>query len=133
MLSVLIVDDELLFCEMMSDFLKKKGYKVRTSQSGIEALKLVEDEKPDIVLLDLLMPEMTGEAVLKELKKRYPDLPVLMVTVFSSEKKALELLRQGAVDYITKPIDFYYLEKYLSTWEKFPMTESSRLDDPLTI
>ena len=79
------------------------------------------------------MPEMSGEDVLKEIKKRYPNLPVLMVSVFSSEKKALELLRQGAVDFITKPIDFYYLEKYLSTWEKFPMTEPSRLDDPLTI
>ena len=117
MFSVLTVDDEILICEIIADFLKKRGYKVKISQSGEEALKMIEDEKPDIVLLDLNMPGMGGEATLREIKKRYYDIPVIMISMIDNEYKALELLNAGASDYVPKPIDFLYLEKNLSAWE----------------
>ena len=117
MFSVLTVDDEISICETIADFLKTKGYKVKISQSGEEALEMIEDEKPDIILLDLNMPGMGGEATLREIKKRYYDVPVIMISMIDDENKALELLNAGASDYVPKPIDFLYLEKNLSAWE----------------
>jgi len=117
MLSILTVDDEVMICDMIAEVLKNKGHAVRISQSGEDALRSIEEDKPDIVLLDLNMPGMGGEATLREIKRRYHNLPVIIVTVNTSLNKALELLREGASDYITKPIDFNYLEKNFSTWE----------------
>ena len=117
MFKILTVDDDVMICDVISDFLEGKGYHVKTAKSGEEALLLIEKERPDLVLLDMIMPGMGGEATLKEIKNRYLDLPVIMVTVMTDEKKALNLLAEGASDYITKPIDFKYLEKNLSIWE----------------
>ncbi|MGA1790621.1 MAG: response regulator [bacterium] len=116
MFNVLTVDDDVMICDVLSDFLKGKGYEVRAAHSGEEALELIAKKKPDIVLLDMVMPGMGGEATLKEIKKQYIDLPVIMVTVMTDEKKALHLLAEGATDYVTKPIDFKYLEKNLAIW-----------------
>lgn len=117
MLSILTVDDEIVICEMIAEFLTKKGYKVRRCCSGEEALKLIDDERPDLVILDLIMPGIGGEATLKKIKELYHNLPVIILTTLNSGKKAMELLNQGASDYFTKPIDLYFLEKNLSIWE----------------
>lgn len=117
MFNILTVDDDIMICDVLADFLKGKGYNVQTAHSGEEALEIIAKEKPDIVLLDIVMPGMGGEATLKVIKERYIDLPVIMVTVMTDEKKALNLLTEGATDYITKPIDFKYLEKNLAIWE----------------
>ncbi|MGA1791635.1 MAG: response regulator [bacterium] len=118
MLSVLLIDDELAICELMYDFLNRKGYRIRTSQSGKEVFRLIDAEKPDIIFLDLMMPDMTGEDILMRIKKDYPDIPVIIITALNDSKKAIELLVQGASDYLTKPFDLFYIEKYLSTWEE---------------
>ena len=131
MLSILTIDDEWAICELMHDYLKKKGYRIRTSQSGQEALRLIDDERPDIVFLDLMMPDMTGEDILKKVKKRYPDLPVIVLTGLGCEKKAIELLSQGAFDVITKPINFCRIEQYLSFWAKLSH-EDRTAKHPLT-
>jgi DNA-binding response OmpR family regulator len=115
MFNILTVDDDIMICDVLTDFLKGKGYNVRTAHSGEEALESIAKEKPDIVLLDIVMPGMGGEATLKVIKERYIDLPVIMVTVMTDEKKALNLLTEGATDYITKPIDFKYIEKNLAS------------------
>lgn len=117
MFSILTVDDEVEICKMIASFLKPKGYEVRISHSGEKALEMIADEKPDIILMDLNMPGMGGESTLREIKKRYCDIPVIMVTVIDNEKKATELLNEGASDYITKPINFDYLEKIISSLE----------------
>jgi DNA-binding response OmpR family regulator len=117
MFSILTVDDEVDICKMIASFLKPKGYEVRISNSGEKALEMIADEKPDVILMDLNMPGMGGETTLKEIKKHYSDLPVVMVTVIDDEKKAAELLHEGASDYITKPINFNYLEKIISSLE----------------
>jgi len=122
MFKILAVDDDMMICDVISDFLKGRGYNVKTAQSGEEALQLIDKERPDLVLLDMMMPGMGGEATLKEIKERYLDLPVIMVTVMTDEKKALNLLAEGASDYITKPIDFKYLEKNLSIWESLKVS-----------
>jgi len=118
MLSILTVDDEIAFCKMIDRFLANKGYKARSSQSGKAALKSIDREKPDVVLLDLIIPDINGEEILMKIKKDYPDLPVIIITGINDSKKAIELLVQGASDYLTKPVDLSYIEKYLSTWEK---------------
>jgi len=113
MLHVLTVDDEIDFSKTIARFLEKKGYKVSICKSGESALKMISEERPDIVLLDLNMPGMGGEAALGEIKQLYQDLPVLIVTAIAEKEKAVKLLMEGASDYISKPIDFAYLEKYL--------------------
>ena len=120
MLHVLTVDDEIDFSETIARFLEKKGHKVSTCISGEKALKMISEERPDIVLLDLNMPGMGGECALSEIKQRYQDIPVLIVTAFFEMEKAVKLLMEGASDYISKPIDFAYLEKYLSTLDSLP-------------
>jgi len=118
MLSILIVDDEVSICDEIGGYLKRKGYAVRTSQSGEDALELICQEKPDIVLLDLFMPGMGGEATLEEIKVQFPNMPVIIITVDPHCDTALKLLKKGASDYFTKPFDYYLLEKILSTWKK---------------
>ena len=123
MFSILTVDDEVDICKMIASFLKPKGYEVRISNSGEKALEMIADEKPDIILMDLNMPGMGGETTLKEIKKHYANLPVVMVTVIDNEKKAMELMDEGASDYITKPINFDYLGKIISSLESIRNTD----------
>ncbi|MBN2373495.1 response regulator [bacterium] len=117
MFTVLTVDDESMICEMIGSFLESKGYAVKTALSGEAAMNVIDQGVPDLILLDMIMPGMGGDAILKEIKSHYKDLPVIMVTAVTDEKKALKLLEEGASDYITKPIDFEYLEKNLSVWK----------------
>ena len=117
MFTVLTVDDEYMICETIANFLKSKGYAVKSAFSGEEAMKLIHEVTPDLILLDMVMPGMGGDAVLREIKKQYKDLPVVMVTAVTDEKKVIKLLEEGASDYITKPINFEYLEKNLSVWK----------------
>ena len=117
MFTVLTVDDESMICEMIANFLEPKGYAVKSAFSGEEAIKVISEGMPDLILLDMVMPGMGGDAVLKEIKMHYKDLPVIMVTAVTDEKKAVKLLEEGASDYITKPINFEYLEKNLLVWK----------------
>lgn len=117
MYTILTVDDEVMICNMLSKFLQRLGYEVKSANSGEEAIELINKEKPDLILLDLKMPGMGGKATLKEIKKQHNDLPVIMVTGMLDEEEATELLDEGAADYITKPIDFQYLEKNLQVWK----------------
>ena len=123
MLSVLTIDDEVEICDMISEFLTSKGFKVRTSQSGEEGIKLISSEKPDIVLLDLMMPGMSGESVLRHIKEHYHDLPVIIVSGVNTPNKIIELLEEGASDFINKPINLMHLEHHLLVWEDYQRHE----------
>ena len=81
------------------------------------ALEVIDREKPGLVLLDMVMPGMGGEATLKEIKKRYIDLTVLMVTVMTDKILALKLIEEGASGFISKPVDLDFLEKNVSIWK----------------
>ncbi len=100
---VLVVDDDVDMADTCRRLLEKQGYQVRTAQSGAVALEVIAEESPDVVLTDVRMPGMEGDELLKQVKKRRPDLPVIMMTGFGSIQDAVAALKIGATDYITKP------------------------------
>lgn len=108
---ILVVDDEVKECELLKRFLERKGYEVITSSSGMHALETVKSKKPDIILLDVLMPEMDGIAVLKRIREFDKDVCIIMVTVVNDKSTGTEALKSGADEYITKPVDLNYLDK----------------------
>jgi DNA-binding NtrC family response regulator len=110
---ILVVDDEINVIRLLQKFLTSKDYDVCTAVDGRMAIEKVRELKPQIVLLDILMPGMSGVDTLKEIKKLEPDTVVIMVTAVSDEEIAKNSLRLGAFDYITKPINLDYLETCL--------------------
>lgn len=112
---ILIVDDEHDFCEVLRDFLMVKGYEIAVAHNGEEALAAYMQENPDVVLLDIQMPGKDGLQVLRELKALDQGANVIMVTVIQDDEIAKQAMAEGAVDYITKPIDRDYLELALIT------------------
>ena len=107
MARILVVDDEELNRDMLSRRLTKKGYEVTLAESGAEALRQVDDQDFDLVLLDIRMPGMDGNEVLEALRKTYSplQLPVIMVTAEVDSSTMVKSLGLGADDYVTKPID----------------------------
>ena len=99
---VLAVDDELGILRLITLELTAQGFRVITASSGDEALALAEAQRPDIVLLDVVMPEMTGHEVLRALRERAP-VPVILVTARDREADKVRGLELGADDYIVKP------------------------------
>ena len=110
MSKILVVDDEVKACELLKRFLEKKGYEVITSNNGEDALEKVKNKKPDVMLLDIRMPGMGGIEVLKRVREFDKYVGIIMVTAVKEEKIGKEALKSGADEYITKPIDFDYLE-----------------------
>ncbi len=104
---VLVVDDHALNLELLRQDLGEAGYRVSTARSGPEALAQIEREPPHIVLLDIMMPVLSGLEVLRRLRATpaTADLPVILVTAKSQSRDVVEGLRAGANDYVTKPID----------------------------
>ena len=112
---VLIVDDEPDFCDALRDFLRSKGFEVAIALSGEEALRAYMREKPDVVLLDIQMPGMDGLETLRELKVLDPGANAIMVTAIEDDEFVKRAMVEGALDYITKPVDHDYLVLALLT------------------
>jgi DNA-binding NtrC family response regulator len=100
---ILVVDDEESMCNFMEIMLRKEGYTVSTAQSGEAAVALIDQESPDLVISDIMMPEMSGIELLVEAKKRHEKLHFVVMTAFASVDSAVDALKRGADDYITKP------------------------------
>lgn len=100
---ILVIDDENSMCEFMKIMLGKEGYEVDAEQSGKRAIQRVSEKPYDMIIADLMMPEMSGLQVLDEIRESKPDLPFLVMTAFASVETAIEALKKGASDYITKP------------------------------
>lgn len=100
---ILIIDDEDLFREDLASILDQHGYKCRTARTGEAGLVLAEEFSPDVVLCDVVLPEMGGVEVLGELGERAPGTSVIMITAYGSVETAVEAFRKGAVDYVMKP------------------------------
>ena len=111
---VLVVDDEEGICEILEKFLAAKEYEVHTAFDGNEALEKVKEVKPQIVLLDVTLPGIDGLQVLEQIKKLDPDIGVVMVTGSSDHEQARKAFDLGAYDYVTKPVDFGYLDYVIS-------------------
>ena len=103
---VLVVDDEKDFVEMLSLRLKEEGEKVTPAYSGKECLETLEEKEIDVVILDIKMPGMDGIETLKEIKKRFPLVEVIMLTGHGTAETAVEGMKLGASDYLLKPADF---------------------------
>ena len=102
--AVLIVDDEATIIESLKGILSDDGFEVIHAFNGYEALKKIEIESPDIVLLDIWMPGMDGIETLKEIKKIAPNLPVVMITGHGTIESAVDATKSGAYDFLEKPL-----------------------------
>lgn len=101
MKNILITDDDIHIGNMLEDILTREGYGVMRAYSGTEALMLLKSRRPDLVLLDLMLPGMNGEEVLSNVK----DIPIIVVSAKAGISDKVNLLLSGAVDYVTKPFD----------------------------
>ncbi len=100
--TILVVDDEKPIADILQFNLIKEGYKVICAYDGDEALKKVEEEQPDLMLLDIMLPKRDGMEVCREVRKKY-DFPIIMLTAKGSEIDKVLGLEMGADDYVTKP------------------------------
>jgi len=100
---ILIVDDSQTILTLMKEFLEGEGYNTITAKSAQDTLSLLDKEKPDLVIMDIKLPDMDGLDALIELKNRYPKLSVMMMTAYGTTQTAIEAMKRGAYDYITKP------------------------------
>ena len=132
MIKVLLADDNSKY---LKDALPFYGYEVKTALDGVEALKVLEKEDIDIVLLDVMMPNMDGWQTLKAIRSKYKHLPVIMLTAVSEDQKMIYGLKNGADDYIIKP---FILPNLLARMEavlrrvKKPVVKSKPSLNPLT-
>ncbi|MEM6732460.1 MAG: response regulator, partial [Myxococcota bacterium] len=100
---ILVVDDEEGMREMLTMTLRRRGYDVHTASHGREALEVLGAQPVDIVLSDVRMPELDGLALLQEIKRSHVPVVVLMMTAFAELDTAVEALKLGAADYVSKP------------------------------
>ena len=112
---LVIVDDEVDIREFAKNFFKKRDISVFTAKGGKEALRIIEEEKPDLVLLDVRMEEMNGVAVLRELRSKNNKVKVIMVTGVEDEETIKQATGLGIRGYIHKPLILDELEKIVFT------------------
>lgn len=103
MIEILVVDDDQYLREGMAEVLERAGFAVSLAADGEIALALIGRQKFDLVLLDLVMPGLGGMEVMRRLREKLPRLPIIMVSAFATVENAVEAMRQGAQDYVTKP------------------------------
>ena len=102
---ILIAEDEKAQRDLLEGFLKKEGFSVGTASNGRQAIEKIGGAFFDIAFLDYKMPELDGLQTLREIRKRFPDLPVVMMTAYGTVETAVASMKEGALDYLTKPID----------------------------
>lgn len=102
---ILMVDDEPNMRALFKKILAKEGYQIETASSGEEAVKLLDKEPVDLVISDLKMDEMDGLQLLRKVKERMPDIPVILLTAFGTIESAVMAMKEGAFDYLTKPVN----------------------------
>ena len=113
--TVLIVDDEKVVRDGCRRVLTGKGYEISTAENGQQALEILAAQEIDILLLDLKMPVMGGEEVLEKTRDVYPDIPVIVITGHGTVDTAVECMKKGAYDFITKP---FQIDQFLITVER---------------
>ena len=102
---ILLVDDEKDFLDVMSERIQARGMDVTTAESAEKALESVESGGYDAIILDLMMPGMDGLQTLKAIKKKNPDLQVILLTGHATVEKGIEAMKLGAMDFLEKPAD----------------------------
>jgi bidirectional [NiFe] hydrogenase diaphorase subunit len=110
---ILVVEDEAIMRDSLRDWLTESGYQVATVENGEEALKTITEQDFGLLILDLRLPGKDGLRVLKEARTRRPELRGIIITAYPSLETAVEAMKGGAVDYLSKPIDLNQLEKLI--------------------
>ena len=124
--NILVVDDVPANLTLLAGMLKEKGHRVRPVPSGKLALKAVENEPPDLILLDITMPEMNGFEVCKTLKAdtRFRDIPIIFISALTETLDKVQAFSSGGVDYVTKPFQFDEVEARVETHLKLHRYQS---------
>lgn len=112
---ILIVDDDAGVLKMLGTFLGRKGFMVHSAESGKDALRILAQNPPELILLDVNMPEMDGITTLKKIREVNAKIPVIMITGLQEENIAREAVSLGAYAYVVKPFDLNYLAMTVST------------------
>ena len=115
---ILIVDDEPNICLILQAALERAGFAVSTTPSAEDAVKLISGQQYELIISDVMMPGMTGVELLKHLNETSQNIPVLLMTAYGTIQGAVDAMRLGAVDYLTKPIDLEHLKKSVNFWIK---------------
>ncbi len=102
---ILVVDDEKLVCRSLQKSLSKEGYTVVTAENGINGLKLFREEQPDITLLDIQLPDVSGITVLEGIKESNRDALAIMITAYGDTQTAVKTIKLGAYDFVEKPFN----------------------------
>ncbi|MEQ1724137.1 MAG: response regulator, partial [Pseudobdellovibrio sp.] len=100
---ILVVDDEESIREFLEIMLKKENYEVTTAEDGLRAKEILSKKSFDMVISDMQMPNVTGIELLKYVKESYPDIVFMMITAFGTTETAVDAMKMGAYDYVTKP------------------------------
>lgn len=108
---ILVVDDSTTNVVLLEAILDEKGYQIETALNAKEAYAIIEEESPDLILLDLLMPKISGFDFLEEIRKneKTKNTPVIVVSALTDEENVEKIMKMGAIDFIKKPIDLQYL------------------------
>ncbi|MGD2034393.1 MAG: response regulator [Bacteroidales bacterium] len=108
---ILVVDDSTTNVVLLEAILDEKGYRIETALNATEAYNLIKRETPDLILLDLLMPKISGFDFLEEIRKnsKTKNTPVIVVSALTDEENVNRIMKMGAIDFVKKPIDLQYL------------------------
>src|SRR5919106_922121 len=104
--AILLIEDEVRLCQNLQTLLQLEGYQVATAAHGLEGIQKLREERFDLVITDVVMPEIDGFQVMDYLKEHCPDTVVVAITAYVSTDSAIDALRRGAYDYLAKPFDF---------------------------
>jgi two-component system NtrC family response regulator len=127
-LNLLLIDDEQTQLKSLDRFLSKRQYKVFTAEDGPPAYEIAVNNQIDVVLTDFRMPDWNGFTVVKKMKELNPDIDIVVMTAFGNLEDAVEIMKAGAYDYLTKPIDLNELENLLNRLqEKRTLVSENRL------
>ena len=134
---VLVVDDESQIRTLVAKILSSRGYRCEEAENGFEALRILDNQKFDVIISDIVMPGMDGITFMKEVFKKYPDMPIMIMTGFSDEYTADEAIRFGAREFIKKPftvIEFIIrFSKMMKEYEIFQVIEKRAKDSEYEI
>jgi len=108
---ILLVEDEREIRDLLTEHLEREGYAVIQAVDGERALHSITDERPDLILLDIMLPGLNGLEVLRRVRRDHPKIPVIMLTGINDEVLARSTLKMGAVDYVQKPFDPRHLSR----------------------
>jgi len=114
---VLVVEDDDTLREALCDTIAYGGYQVTSANNGVQALRVLQEHNVNLVISDVQMDEMDGHTLLREVKSRFPDLPMVLVTAHGCVEKAVEAMQQGAADYLLKPFEAEVLLEMVSRFE----------------